>query len=322
MPSSADSGRWKGWASARSERFRHLHLPGPLRYLVPMERILIIGPGRLGLALGAALREMDPSISLRYHGRNAEPPGHPLFTEGRAEYHYGLELPPPGTTAVLLTVPDDMLREMAEALAARGDPPPGTPVLHCSGALGAEPLEALHHRGYRVGTLHPLQAIANPVTGAQRLLGASFALSGEPEALAVARRIVSTLGGRGIQVPTVRRPLYHAAAVMASNYLVVLLRVAAGLLEEAGAGPEESEAAILALAQGALNNVADYGLQGALTGPVSRGDADVVGLHLRTLDRDDAVLYAELGERALQMSVHHLPQEVVAAMHELFRKAK
>ena len=287
-----------------------------------MERLVIIGPGRLGLALGAALIQAQVPLSLRYHGRHPDPPGHPLFTEGRAEYRYGLEVPPPGTTVVLLTVPDDMLREMAEALAARGEPPNGTPVLHCSGALGGEPLQALQHRGYRAGTLHPLQAIANPVTGAQRLLGASFALSGEPEALAVAKRIVAALGGRGIQVPTVRRPLYHAAAVMASNYLVVLLRTAARLLEEAGAGPEESEAAIVALAQGALNNVSDYGLRGALTGPVSRGDADVVSLHLRTLERDDAALYAELGARALEMSAVHLPQEVVAAMYELFRKAK
>jgi predicted short-subunit dehydrogenase-like oxidoreductase (DUF2520 family) len=286
-----------------------------------MERLVIIGPGRLGLALGTALIQADAEVSLRYLGRHPEPPGHPLFTEGRAEYRYGLEVPPHGTSAVLLTVPDGLLREMAEVLAGRGDPPPGTPVLHCSGALGGEPLEALHHRGYRVGTLHPLQAIANPVTGAQRLMGSSFAISGEPEALAAARRIVSALGGRWIQVPTVRRPLYHASAVMASNYLVVLVRVAARLLEEAGAEPEEAEDAIVALARGALENVAEYGLHGALTGPVSRGDVDVVGLHLRTLSPEDATLYAELGTRALEMSKDRLPAEVVGAMNELFRKA-
>ncbi len=285
-----------------------------------MERIIIIGPGRLGLALGTALAESGGELFLRYHGRHPDPPDHPIFSDGRAEYRYGLELPPPGTSAVFLTVPDDVLREMAEVLAARGDPPPGTPVLHCSGALGAEPLEALHRRGYQVGTLHPLQAIADPVTGARRLRGASFALSGEPEAMAVARRIVMTLGGKGIQVPTVRRPLYHAAAVVASNYLVVLLRTATRLMREAGAGPEEAEAAILALARGALQNIEDYGIQGALTGPVSRGDVDVVGLHLRTLDPRDAALYSELGARALEMSAHHLPPEVQGALTELFRK--
>lgn len=295
--------------------------PSAVRYLVLMERLVIIGPGRLGLALGTALIQADAEVSLRYHGRHPEPPGHPLFAEGRAEYSYGLEVPPHGTSTVLLTVPDGLLREMAEVLAGRGDPPAGTPVLHCSGALGAEPLEALHHRGYRVGTLHPLQAIANPITGAKRLMGASFAISGEPEALAAARRIVSVLGGRWIQVPTVRRPLYHASAVMASNYLVVLLRVAVRLLEEAGAEPEEAEDAIVALARGALENVAEYGLHGALTGPVSRGDVDVVGLHLRTLRPGDAALYAELGARALEMSRDRLPAEVVGAMNELFRKA-
>jgi predicted short-subunit dehydrogenase-like oxidoreductase (DUF2520 family) len=283
---------------------------------------VVVGPGRLGLSLGMALVGSGAPVGLRYHGRHPTPPEHPLFRDGWAEYRYGLELPPEGTTAVLLTVPDDDLREIAEALAGRGDPPPGTPVLHCSGALGAEPLEALHWRGYRVGTLHPLQAIANPITGARRLAGASFALSGEPEALAVARRLVSTLGGRGIQVPTARRPLYHASAVMASNYLVVLLRTAVRLLEEAGAPPEEAEEALLGLARGALQNIEDIGLDRALTGPVVRGDVDVVGLHLRTLRPDDARLYAILGERALDLCTDRLPAEVAGALEELFRKAR
>ena len=56
-----------------------------------MERLVIIGPGRLGLALGAALIQAQVPLSLRYHGRHPDPPGHPLFTEGRAEYRYGLD---------------------------------------------------------------------------------------------------------------------------------------------------------------------------------------------------------------------------------------
>jgi len=288
----------------------------------PLERLVVVGPGRLGLSLGMALVETGLPVGLRYHGRHPTPPDHPLFTEGWAEYRYGLELPPEGTTAVLMTVPDDDLREIAEALAGRGEPSPGTPVLHCSGALGAEPLEALHWRGYRVGTFHPLQAIAHPIAGARRLVGASYALSGEPEALAVARRLVTALSGRGIQIPTSRRPLYHASAVVASNYLVVLLRIAVRWLEEAGARPEEAEQALLALARGSLQNIEEIGLDRALTGPVVRGDVDVVGLHLRTLRPDDARFYAVLGERALDMCSDRHPPEIVGALEELFRKAK
>src|SRR5690606_30326517 len=140
-----------------------------------------------------------------------------------AGYRHGLERPEPGTTVVVLAVPDDALPEIALALAARGPAPPGCSALHTSGALGADPLEPLHAAGYPVGTLHPRQALADPFSGAERLPGSAFAVAGEPPALAVARRLVSQLGGTTLSVPTSRRPVYHAAAVLASNYLVVLL---------------------------------------------------------------------------------------------------
>jgi predicted short-subunit dehydrogenase-like oxidoreductase (DUF2520 family) len=285
-----------------------------------VERLVFVGPGRVGLALGYALVQADAVSSLVYHGRRPEPPEHPLFHQGAAEYRYGLEAPEPGTTAVFLTVPDQALAEIAMALASRGDPSPGCPVFHCSGALGAEPLAPLHARGYRVGSLHPLQAIANPVVGADRLIGAAFALSGEHEALATARRLVGILGGRGITIPTGRRPLYHAAAVLASNYVVVLLREASRLFQAAGASEEDAEAALLGLARGAIENAASLGLDRALTGPVARGDVDVVGLHLRTLETEDAELYALLGERALAEVRDTLPPDAAGALEELFRR--
>lgn len=282
-----------------------------------MERLVIVGPGRMGLALGSALLEAEAVEWLSYWGRSPEPPDHPLFLDGRVRWHYGVERPPDGTTAVLLTVPDRVLGEMAQVLAARGEPPEGTPVLHCSGALGADPLAPLHQRGYQVGTLHPLQAVADPVSGGRRLFGASFAVSGEPGALAVARRLVGALGGRPLVIPTARRPLYHAAAVLASNYLIVLLRQATRLLEEAGASAEEAEEAMVSLARGALENAEVVGLGAALTGPVSRGDAEVVGLHLRTLSREDAELYALLGLRALESARSTLPAADAAAVEDL-----
>jgi predicted short-subunit dehydrogenase-like oxidoreductase (DUF2520 family) len=279
-----------------------------------MERLVIVGPGRVGLALGGALERSGEVESLVFWGRRPEPPDHPLFDDGRATYRYGVEVPDAGTTAVILAVPDRVLPEIAEVLAARGAPHPGTPVLHCSGALGAEPLAPLHARGYQVGTLHPLQAIANPLSGAARLEGATFAVSGEPGALAAARRLVRALDGRAIPVPTARRPLYHAAAVMASNFLVVLLETASRLLEEAGATPEEAEAALLSLARGTLENAEQLGLERSRTGPVARGDAEVVGLHLRTLSGEDRALYLALARRALELVRPTLPDAAVAAL--------
>lgn len=285
-----------------------------------MERLVFIGPGRMGLALGYALVQAEVVDSLIYHGRRPEPPSHPLFLQGRAEYRYGLERPAPGTTAVLLTVPDRVLPELAMALAGRGPAPEGCVALHTSGVQGADPLEPLHHAGYPVGTLHPLQAVAHAVTGAERLMGSGFALSGNVEALAVARRLVQALGGRGITVPTARRPLYHAAAVFASNYVAVLMARAVRLLEEAGASNLEAREVLVALARGTLENVADLGADRALTGPVVRGDLETVDLHLRTLGPEDASLYATLGRQALAQARDGLPADVAGELDELFRR--
>jgi predicted short-subunit dehydrogenase-like oxidoreductase (DUF2520 family) len=283
-----------------------------------VERLVFLGPGRVGLALGYALAQADVAASITYHGRHEDPPVHPIFSQRLAEYRYGVERPPEGTTAVFLTVPDRALSEMAMVLAARGEAPPGCAAFHCSGAMGADPLEPLHRMGYAVGTFHPLQAVANSVVGAERLLGSTFALSGDPEALRVARRLVSALGGHGLQVPTAHRPLYHAAAVMASNYVVVLLGEAARLLMAAGASREEAERGLASLARGVLDDVGDLGSARALTGPVRRGDAETVGLHLRVLEERDRELYALLGRRALDRVRDDLEPEVVSAMERLF----
>ena len=229
------------------------------------DRAMIVGPGRAGLALGYALWQAEALESLSYCGRQPEPPAHPLFMEGLAPYFFGLEPPGPGITAVLLTVPDDVLPEMAHTMAGQGEAPEGCVALHCSGTLSVEVLAPLHARGYHVGSLHPLQALANPITGAERLMGSWFAVSGESEALAVARRLVARLDGTPLAIPVARRPLYHAAGVVASNYLPVLLALSARLLVLAGIDEDDAIPALLPLMRGTLDNVAELGLAPALT---------------------------------------------------------
>ena len=283
------------------------------------DRLVFVGPGRTGLALGYALHQAGGLESLTYFGRRPEPPAHPVFIEGTAHYHFGLAQPPLGTTAVLLTVPDDVLPAMAHALAGQGPPPEGCVALHCSGTLSSDVLAPLHAVGYRVGSLHPLQSLAHPVTGAERLVGSWFAISGEPEATAVARRLVAELNGTPLTIPVTRRPLYHAAAVVASNYLPVLLALAARLLVHAGVKEEDAVPALLPLMRGTLENIGELGLAPALTGPIARGDVETVRLHLRMLPEREARLYRDLGREAVTLAeARGLAADTVAALRELF----
>lgn len=283
------------------------------------DRIAFVGPGRAGLALGYALWQAEALESLTYYGRRPEPPAHPVFIEGHARYVFGLERPGPGTTALFLTVPDDVLPGIIQAVAALGDTTEECAAFHCSGALSVDVLEPLHARGYKVGSIHPLQSLAHPVTGAERLSGSWFAVSGESEATGVARRLVSALDGTPLSIPVSRRPLYHAAAVVASNYLPVLLALSARLLVLAGVDPDEAIAALLPLMRGTLENVAELGLAPALTGPIARGDVETVRMHLRALPEREARLYRDLGREAVELAeARGLNGETVAILKEIF----
>jgi predicted short-subunit dehydrogenase-like oxidoreductase (DUF2520 family) len=241
---------------------------------------------------------------LLYIGRGLDPPPHPLFEPDRrepaAEYRLGPTRIPDDTTVLILAVPDSALAEVAHDIEAGGPAPPGCVALHLSGALSSDVLAPLHRAGYAIGSMHPLQAVADPWLSGDRMLGVAFAITGEPAAVRAARRIVNALDGTSLVIPPNLRPLYHAAAVMASNYLIAIAGTAARWLTDAGVPDEEALPALLPLMQGTLDNLRDLGVTGALTGPVARGDADTIRLHLSRLSASDRSLYCALGRETLR----------------------
>lgn len=282
--------------------------------------VLIIGPGRAGTALGYALVQSGEVESVTVCGRRPEPPAHPLFIQGLASYVFGLARPAPGTAAVFLAVPDGVVPEMAHALAGQGAPPAGCAAFHLSGALATDVMTPLHARGYEVGAFHPLQAIANPVTAAERIPGSYLAVTGTPGAVAVARRLATALGSPVLTVAEMRRPLYHAAAVMASNFLPPLLDAACRMLERAGVPHEEAMPALLPLVRGTLANIEDMGLEAAVTGPIPRGDVETVQLNLRALEPEDRKLYAFLGRQLARLASRDLDDDVRREILEVLEK--
>lgn len=268
------------------------------------ERVAIVGPGRMGLALGAALTQARAVEQLVFLGRSADPPPHPLFDGGspHVSYRTGPGPIPEGISALFLAVPDDALQPVANEVARAGPAPPGCVAFHLSGALSTDVLAPLHAAGYTVGSIHPLQTVADPWSGAGRLQGSAYVLAGEPGALAIGRQIVSALGGRPIVVPPALRPVYHAAAVFASNYVVAAAAVVARTLAEAGVAEEDAIAATLPLMRGTMDNIEQLGFGAALTGPVARGDADTVRLHLSRLSHRERGLYSALGRETLRLA--------------------
>lgn len=283
-----------------------------------VDAVTIIGPGRMGLALGYALVQAGAVRRLTVFGRRDEPPAHPLFTQGMAHYVFGMEPPAPDTTAVFLAVPDQVVPELAHTLAAQGDAPDRCAVFHLSGSLPTDVLAPLHLRGYSVGAFHILQNIVHPVTGAERIPGSYVSVTGSPEATAIARVVTAALGCPLLTVPAAWRPLYDAAVSLASDYLPPLLDVAARLMEQAGVDHNDALPALIPLVRGSLESIAERGLEASIGGPVARGDVETVALHLRALDPEDRRLYAIFGRELAELLRERLPADVRSELLERF----
>jgi predicted short-subunit dehydrogenase-like oxidoreductase (DUF2520 family) len=214
--------------------------PLPSRYLVrELDSIALIGAGRLGTAMAAALRAAGLSVD------------GPLGRGATAE----------GASLVLLCVPD------AEIGAAAALVAPGPLVGHCSGATGLEALA--DHEAFG---LHPLMTVPAGA-GAEVLRGAGCAVDGTtPRALAAAEALAERTGMLPVRVAPEDRAAYHAAASIASNFLVTLEGAAERLAATAGL----QRAQLAPLVRAAVENWAALGAERALTGPIARGDEATV----------------------------------------------
>jgi predicted short-subunit dehydrogenase-like oxidoreductase (DUF2520 family) len=229
-----------------------------------------VGPGRLGHALVRALREAESTrYPLREEHRTRYPLGEAESTRYplREEHRTRCETLGPlargadaaDADAVLLCVPDQEIAAAASRIA------PGRLVGHCSGATGLEVLGS--HEAF---SLHPLMTVIGRSTS---FTGGGAAVAGStPQALAFAEQLARSLGMRAVRVDPEDRALYHAAASMASNFLVTLEAAAERLAASTGV----DRALLVPLVRASMENWAAVGGPEALSGPVVRGDEETV----------------------------------------------
>ena len=221
-----------------------------------LDALAIVGPGRVGRTLATAAA--DAGIPASLAGR-----------EGSAAAAAA-------ATTVLLCVPDGAIEGACEAAVAAA--PSLRYIGHTSGATGLSALSAAADRGVATFALHPLQTIPD---GDADLTGAPCAVAGStPAALALAAGLAERLGMRPFEVPEEARAAYHAAASIASNFLVALEESAAELLERAGIEAPRELLAPLVLRTAV--NWSELGGE-ALTGPIARGDEATIERHLEAI---------------------------------------
>ena len=267
-------------------------------------RFALIGPGRVGSAITKALLQKG-GLPVSIIGRS------PAAT--RDACHFIGCSPDLATTdlrcageadLILLAVPDDSIGIIARELQQRQIPKPGTVLLHFSGAHPAAIMRYAESQT-RLFSLHPLLPFADRQQAYERLNMAPYIGEGDDSARPVAETLCAALGAQLQNISPHKKPLYHAAACMASNYLVTLIAAAAELLKECGIDPERGETLLLPLLEATLENVAVRGTGNGLTGPIVRGDTRTLETHVQALKdshTDLLDLYCLLGNKTLLLA--------------------
>ena len=261
------------------------------------ERVFIIGPGHVGRGLFRAFRASEVKV-VGLHGKRPS---------GVASSSGALPEEMSGANVVMVCVRDPQIDEALEevmAAAKSGLVERGTVILHTSAIAEPEGLRALSDAGFPGGTFHPLVPFSDPEVAAELLRKGWIGIDGENAARSASRRLAGHLGARTLDIPPGKKPAYHAAAVISSNFPVVLASIAGRLLHDIGVPDGSAYQAVESLMTGALTNMKQTLPDDALTGPVMRGDAETVAKHLRAIQGRGAAseAYRALSAAAVEIA--------------------
>ncbi len=266
-----------------------------------MLKIGIIGAGTVGTALAARLsRKGYPIVAVA--SRTPASAERLVAITGSGRVYSTPQAVADNADFVFITTPDDAIPTIATQVRWHQ----GQNVVHCSGADSLDVLEPARIVGARVGSFHPLQTFAGIQKAIDNLPGSTFALEAEGELLETLKAMAAALEGRWIKLGAGDKAAYHAAAVMTSNYLVTLVKMATDLWGSFGVPPAQAIDALLPLLKGTINNLENLKGPNALTGPIARGDTGTVQIHLKTLkETAPSVLpaYCEMGLQTVPVAL-------------------
>jgi predicted short-subunit dehydrogenase-like oxidoreductase (DUF2520 family) len=241
-------------------------------------RVGVVGAGRVGAVLSAALRAAGHDVVAAAGESDAS-------RRRIAELLPGVPRGKPtavarGCDLLLLAVPDDMLGNVVAMLAESGALHPGQHVVHTSGRHGLAVLEPARLLGAGVAAMHPAMTFTGTAVDLERLAGCVFGLTADLVERAFVEGLVADLGGTPMWVPEEMRTLYHAGLAHGANHLVTLVTEAMEILSAAGA--QDPAGTLRPLLTAALDNALAQG-DAALTGPIVRGDLGTVRAHLEDI---------------------------------------
>jgi predicted short-subunit dehydrogenase-like oxidoreductase (DUF2520 family) len=287
----------------------------------PRPFVSIIGAGRLGSALGLALKAAGYKIEVVAARRPAAARraatlfGSKTLTItsrqlNNLDEHQQARLD--RCSIVLIATPDDAIeptaRQLSVVLKRDGERRRAARriVLHTSGALSSEVLKPMRGAGFAIGSLHPLISVSDPDSGARSFKNAFFSVEGDAAAVKFAKTIVRVVAGESFKVNSDQKALYHAAAVMASPHVTALFDIALEMLGACGLPAPQASRVLLPLLVSTVTNLHTQDATAALTGTFKRGDVATARKHLAALRAVNLpaalAAYILLGQRSVEIA--------------------
>ena len=277
--------------------------------------VAIVGPGRLGTALALQLTTAGYRISEIVSRTPASARQARALTQtlkARSSLYQNARL---DAGLIWLCVPDREIAVVAADLAALKIWK-GKTIFHSSGALDSDILNPLRERGAKVASVHPMMTFVRGAVPTMK--GITFALEGDAAAVQMARRVVRDFGARTFLIRKQNKAAYHAWGAFASPLLVAALVTAEQVARSAGLKTAEARRMMLPILCQTFVNYAALGPAGAFSGPLVRGDAEVVGKHLQALKRipEARAVYIALARSALR----YLPVENRRQLEKILKR--
>jgi predicted short-subunit dehydrogenase-like oxidoreductase (DUF2520 family) len=282
-------------------------------------RLNLIGPGRLGKALAASLISTGEHELLSVYHPKLTSAQHAVCALGHGMAIDNLKLLPKADIT-FITCPDDkmpgLINKLSEAMIIQ----PNSIVMHLSGILSSDILMPLKQQGAHIASLHPLKAFrtaSTPDTNAFQ--GVNCAIEGDNKAIHKLTPLWQAMGAHIFKLDSKKKAAYHAAAVMASNYLVTLAAEASQLFEISGVPPANAREICIQLMQTSLDNLKQTDTpKQALTGPLVRGDLHTIQKHLDAIKLEQTKnLYCAAGLATLPLT--NLDNERHAMIKKMLR---
>ena len=244
-------------------------------------QIAIVGPGRLGSALSLALTKAGYRVNeiISRDTPDSQKRAREIARSTRS-FTTTLKTAKLDSDLIWFCVPDSEITAAARALLQSAEWNDKV-VLHSSGALASDQLNVLRRRGAAAASVHPMMTF---VRGSiPSLKGVAFALEGDVKAVRVARRIARDLGGEAFVISKIDKIAYHALGGISSPLLVAMLATAEQVAGAAGLSKVQARKVILPIVKQTVANYSALGPAGAFSGPIVRGDVEIVREHLRIL---------------------------------------